>query len=157
MKAPAAFARKSAVEVSRDPSLPGEPPAAASIDPHAPGRVEARDRRPTLAPLAPQRYALQLTIGQATHDKLRYAQALLGHSVPAGEIAQVLDRALDALIGQLERRLGFGAGEASRAAAWCESIPDATLEARVRAALSVLAPGHMSNLPRGKLAAPRPA
>ena len=60
--------------------------------------------RPKLAPLAPQRYALQVTIGQATHDKLRYAQVLLGHRVPSGDLAEVLDRALDALIGQLERR-----------------------------------------------------
>jgi hypothetical protein len=57
-----------------------------------------------LAPAAPQRYSLQLTIGQGTHDKLRHAQTLLGHQVPSGEVAEVLDRALDALIGQLERR-----------------------------------------------------
>ena len=54
--------------------------------------------------MAPERYALQLTIGKSTHDKLRYAQALLSHQIPAGEVAEVLDRALDALIGQLERR-----------------------------------------------------
>src|SRR5438093_13745670 len=54
-------------------------------------------------PLAPQRLALQLTIGQSTYEKLRYAQALLGHQLAAGEIAAVLDRALDALIGQLEK------------------------------------------------------
>ncbi|MBI5710489.1 MAG: RuvA C-terminal domain-containing protein [Candidatus Eisenbacteria bacterium] len=59
---------------------------------------------PRLTPLAPQRYALQLTIGQATHDKLRYAQALLGHQLPSGDLARVLDRALEALIEQLERR-----------------------------------------------------
>jgi len=54
--------------------------------------------------VAPERYALQLTIGKSTHDKLRYAQALLSHQIPAGEVAEVLDRALDALIGQLEQR-----------------------------------------------------
>jgi len=59
---------------------------------------------PKVTPLAPQRFALQVTVGQATHDKLRYAQALLGHQVPAGDVAQVLDRALDALIQKLERR-----------------------------------------------------
>jgi 5-methylcytosine-specific restriction endonuclease McrA len=40
---------------------------------------------------------------QDTHDKLRYAQELLSHQVPSGDIAQVLDRALDALIKQLEK------------------------------------------------------
>jgi hypothetical protein len=63
----------------------------------------AEDRTPQkLAPLSPQRYALQVTVGQGTHDKLRYAQSLLGHVNP--DLAQVLDRALDALIHQLERR-----------------------------------------------------
>jgi hypothetical protein len=70
----------------------------------APGRVAASTTTARLAPTAPGRYSLQLTIGKGTHDKLRHAQALLGHQVPSGEVAEVLDRALDALIGQLERR-----------------------------------------------------
>jgi hypothetical protein len=57
-----------------------------------------------VAPLAPGRYAVQFTVAQDTYEKLRYAQALLGHSVPTGELAQVLDRALDALIARLEQR-----------------------------------------------------
>ena len=57
-----------------------------------------------VAPLAPGRYALQLTVAQSTYEKLRYAQDLLGHSVPSGELAQVFDRALDALIARLEQR-----------------------------------------------------
>jgi hypothetical protein len=72
--------------------------------PLAPGRVGSPGPRPQVAPLAPERYALQLTIGQSTYQKLRYAQALLGHQLPAGELAQVLDRALDALIRQLEQQ-----------------------------------------------------
>jgi hypothetical protein len=60
--------------------------------------------RPKLTPLAPERFALQVTIGQATHDKLRRAQELLAHSLPSGDVAQVLDRALDELIVVLERR-----------------------------------------------------
>ena len=85
-------------------------------DQHAPGRVQASDERlapgpversadrPRLAPLAPQRFALQLTMSQQLHDKLRYAQELLSHQVAAGDVAQVLERALDALIVQLEKR-----------------------------------------------------
>jgi hypothetical protein len=57
-----------------------------------------------VTPLAPQRFALQLTMRQELHDKLRYAQALLGYAVPSGEVAEVLERALDALIPQLEQR-----------------------------------------------------
>ena len=40
------------------------------------------------------------------------------------------------------RKLGFRADEARRAAARCEAIPDASLEERVRLALSFLAPPH---------------
>jgi hypothetical protein len=54
--------------------------------------------------LAPERYAVQCTVSQQTRDKLAYAQSLLGHAVPNGDLAQVLDRALDALIAQLEHR-----------------------------------------------------
>ena len=69
----------------------------------APAQVPTPTPRDRVAPTAPERYAVQLTISKAMHDKLRYAQALLGHQVPAGEIAEVFDRALDALIGNLER------------------------------------------------------
>jgi len=60
--------------------------------------------RPRVAPLAPERYAIQVTVSKATHDKLRQAQALLSHALPSGDVAEVLDRALDVLIVQLEKR-----------------------------------------------------
>jgi hypothetical protein len=69
-----------------------------------------RDEFPKISPVSPQRFALQTTIGQSTHDKLRRAQELLGSAVPAGDLAQVLDRALDALIRHLEK-LKCGAAE----------------------------------------------
>jgi 5-methylcytosine-specific restriction endonuclease McrA len=54
--------------------------------------------------VATERFDLQLTIGRATREKLQRAQELLGHQLPSGDLAQVLDRALDSLIKQLERR-----------------------------------------------------
>src|SRR3989442_6177508 len=57
-----------------------------------------------VAPIAAQRFELRLSIGQNTYDKLQYAQSLLSHQVASGDVAQVLDRALDALIVKLERR-----------------------------------------------------
>jgi 5-methylcytosine-specific restriction endonuclease McrA len=57
-----------------------------------------------LAPLSPGRFMLQVTVPAATHDKLRRAQELLGHAVPSGDVAQVLDRALDTLIERLEKQ-----------------------------------------------------
>lgn len=57
-------------------------------------------------PAAP-RFHFQFVVPKSTHDKLCHAQALLSHSVPSNDLAQVFDRALDALISQLEvRRLG---------------------------------------------------
>jgi hypothetical protein len=59
--------------------------------------------RVVLEPLAPRRYKLQLTIGTETHDKLRRVCDLMRHSIPSGDIAAVLDRALDVLLNHLER------------------------------------------------------
>jgi len=55
-------------------------------------------------PLAPQRYSLQLTMDQDTHDMLRHAQELLGHEIPTGDVAEVLERALRLLVAHLEKR-----------------------------------------------------
>jgi len=60
--------------------------------------------RARVKPLAPQRYALQVTINQETHEALCYAQELLSHELPSGDVAQVLAMALKALIPQLEKR-----------------------------------------------------
>ena len=55
-------------------------------------------------------FLLRVTISKNTLDKLRYAQALLSHSVPVDDVAQILDRALEILITKLERqRFGVGA------------------------------------------------
>ena len=51
-----------------------------------------------------QSFAVQFTLGPHAHDRLRYAQALLGHQMPSPDIAQVFERALEALIPQLERQ-----------------------------------------------------
>jgi hypothetical protein len=47
---------------------------------------------------------VRIALTDATHAKLRHAQALLAHAIPGADPAQVVDRALDALIAQLERR-----------------------------------------------------
>jgi hypothetical protein len=74
--------------------------------------VHAADR-PKVRPLGPQSFSVQFTLSRNGYDKLRYAQELLGHRVPSGDIAQVFERALDALIGQLEKRK-FAATRRSR-------------------------------------------
>jgi hypothetical protein len=80
----------------------------------APGNQD-RATVATVAPLSPERFALQLTIGQATRAKLLRAQALLRHQVPSGDLAEVLDRALDALLEKVEARK-FGTVKTPRSA-----------------------------------------
>jgi hypothetical protein len=69
-----------------------------------PQRVVPVSAHTRIVPRTPERYAIQVTVSKTTHDKLRQAQALLSHAVPSGDVAEVLDRALDALIVQLEKR-----------------------------------------------------
>jgi hypothetical protein len=89
------------------------PHAGAPASPPAPAQPESPAPRPKLTPLAPQRFGWQLTVSGSTNDKLQYARELLGHAVPQGEVAEVLDRALDALIETLEKRI-FAAGSRTR-------------------------------------------
>ena len=60
--------------------------------------------RPTLKPLAPERFKLQMTILRETHDKLRRVQDLVRHTLPSADPAEIFDRALTLLLADLERR-----------------------------------------------------
>jgi hypothetical protein len=96
-------------------ALPTSPPVPVMVtaDPQpAPGQVTVPTR---VAPITAQRFAVQVTIDRETHDLLRYAQDLLGHAVPSGDVPEVLKRALEALIVQLEKRK-FGCTDRPRQA-----------------------------------------
>jgi hypothetical protein len=87
------------------PSKPDTAPRAAAVPP-APRRDTA-SARPAMRPLSPARYSLKMTIGQEAHDLLQRARALLRHAVPDGDPTIVFERALRALLRELERdRLG---------------------------------------------------
>ena len=62
-----------------------------------------RAHRPVVAPLAPERYLIKITVGRETHQKLQRAQDLLRHAIPSGDPAAVIDRALTVLIERLEK------------------------------------------------------
>jgi hypothetical protein len=71
-------------------SISPRPPAAASI-----------------VPLAPGSYRLQCTIGQQAHDELRFAQDVLRHVSPDGDIVFLVERAFSLQGRELRReRLG---------------------------------------------------
>jgi len=63
-----------------------------------------------VAPLSQARYLVKFTASQETHDKLQRARDLLRHTVPNGDPAAIIDRALAVLIAQLEKaKLGAAA------------------------------------------------
>jgi hypothetical protein len=61
-------------------------------------------RRSAVAPLAPDRYQVTITVSGETRDKLRRLQDLLRHSMPNGDPAQIVDRAPTLLLKEEMRR-----------------------------------------------------
>jgi hypothetical protein len=97
--------------VSAPPAAPPDvwPPTAASASHHAAAAPEAaapssRARPAAVEPLSPDRFKLQVTIGRGTLEKLRLAKDMLGHAVPSGDDAAILDRALTALLVDLAKK-----------------------------------------------------
>src|SRR5712691_9659262 len=60
--------------------------------------------RAAVTPLSPDRYQLTVTIGGDTLEKLTLAKDMLGHAIPSGDDAAVLDRALTALLVELAKK-----------------------------------------------------
>ena len=65
--------------------------------------MPASDPRPIVAPIAPRRYLLRVTIDAETHDKLQRVRALLRHAVPDGDVGTIVGRALTLLLREAER------------------------------------------------------
>jgi hypothetical protein len=61
-------------------------------------------RPAVVRPLAPDRYEVRFTASAQTCEKLRLAQDMLRHAVPTGDTAEIIDRALTALLEQLARK-----------------------------------------------------
>jgi len=90
------------VEIEGDGEAERNSPAAEAPSDRAEVLVRSRPRV-IVAPIAPTRYLLKVTIGQDTHDKLQRARALLRHSIPDGDTDQILNRALSLLIDDVVR------------------------------------------------------
>ena len=61
-------------------------------------------KRPEVAPLAPERFRVQFTIGAETEKKLRRLQELLKREIPDGDPAVIFDRAVTVLLEKVESR-----------------------------------------------------
>jgi hypothetical protein len=66
-------------------------------------------------PLAPGRFKIQFTADTALKDKLELARDLLRHAVPSGDLAAIVDRALDLLVTEVKKRR-FGLKDERRGA-----------------------------------------
>ncbi|CAN5416952.1 hypothetical protein BH23ACI1_BH23ACI1_07860 [soil metagenome] len=97
---------------------PAPPAGTQAPDGDVPPRPAPASRRPVVAPLSTEQFRVQLTVSRETHDKLRRAQDLLRHTIPNGDPAAIVDRALTLLLEHLAKtKLGaaskprpFGAG-----------------------------------------------
>jgi len=59
---------------------------------------------PRLEPVADARYRLQLDMSTTMREKLELSRALLSHAIPNGDLAEVLERGLDALLEKTQRQ-----------------------------------------------------
>jgi hypothetical protein len=102
MQAALPTAAQRAMDDGANPSAPevASPAAEAAI----PRPTPAAPSRSTVRPIAAERYEVRFTATAETREKLRLAEDLLGHAVPSGDLGQIVDRALTALIDELMRR-----------------------------------------------------
>lgn len=80
------------------------PGAPAPVPTSAAAPLPSQPKPAVVQPLAPERYKVQFTVSSETRDKLRRVQDLMRHTVPNGDVAAILDRALSLLLEELERR-----------------------------------------------------
>ena len=74
---------------------------------HEPTRASEQPEMQAPAPLVdsgPIEYELRFTISREDHERFRYAQALLSHAIPSGDVAAVFRRAIEAVILECEKR-----------------------------------------------------
>jgi len=60
--------------------------------------------RPIVQPTAPERYRVQFTIDQETHDEFRRLQALLRREIPDGDPAAIFKRAVRLMLEKVENK-----------------------------------------------------
>src|SRR5205814_8172429 len=77
--------------------LPSAPMAVLSPETSEPAAIDEAPalsappptRRPVIQVTAPQRYRVQFTMGEDTHDKLRRLQTLMRREIPDGDVGAI--------------------------------------------------------------------
>jgi hypothetical protein len=91
------------VPQTTSPVVDGDSQGVASVPPAA-AAPERPAYRAAVTPLAPERYRVQFTVGEATHEKLRRVQDLLRREIPDGDPGAIFDRALTLLLEDVARK-----------------------------------------------------
>ena len=106
------------------PVVPQAPSAGATISAKRPGAERA------IEPLSLERYKVQFTADRELKQKLDLVRDLLRHTIPSGDLAAIVARAIDLLIEQTtKRRFGGTTRQKKTAPATTRTLPT-TLAAR---------------------------
>ena len=88
-------------------------------------------RRPRPVPLGAERFKIQFTATEDTHNKLCELQALLRHQIPSGDLGLIFDKALDLLLADVKRKR-FGNSARPQAARDIKTPPSRHIPANIR-------------------------
>jgi len=83
---------------------PGRAPSPTPASPNLPVPVSGTAAQPRIALRSPQRYGVQFTMGQATHELLRYVEDLLGHRLDSDDLERALAAGLQSMVAGSEKR-----------------------------------------------------
>jgi hypothetical protein len=83
---------------------PAVPAASVATDESAAALPAAPARPAAIKALSPDRYKLQVTISGDTREKLQRLKDLLRHTIPGGDVAAIVDRALTLLLADVEKK-----------------------------------------------------
>src|SRR4051812_11537917 len=79
----------------------------------APAAARPLVRRRSIAPLSEDTFKIEFTASRGLRDKLRQAQGLLRHRLPSGDLASIVESALDLLIEKVKKER-FAVGRKAR-------------------------------------------
>ncbi|MHB8877780.1 MAG: HNH endonuclease, partial [Myxococcaceae bacterium] len=119
--------------------LPSPPPAAQPLVSLALATVPAPAPRPSVQPLSADTYKIQFTASRPLKDKVLQARDLLRHQVRDGDLATIVEHALDLLIAKVKKER-FGVGVKPRIQARASQAEGAGSEVEAKSRVLARAP-----------------
>jgi len=105
--------------------------------------IRREERRAVIAPLSEDTFTVHFTATRALRDKIQQAKDLLRHRAPNGELAVVVDKALDALLEKLlKERFAMGTRSRKQSAPAPSAFPSRHVPAGIRRAVYQRAGGR---------------